>query len=141
MKGVRVGRSMPAALNKMADRRSAAADFCNKIGTFRTCRDFPVESAFGGKAEVGFRASQRQLLAQSGRSPNLVSGAILSCDSAARLVAICPLPTDPGWLEHDLLQAIATGDDDHEVEFALLLHQTSSESASLCSFLGDAHGV
>src|SRR6266850_2168534 len=37
------------------------------IGTFRTCRDFRVESAFGGKAEVGFRARQGQLLAQSGR--------------------------------------------------------------------------
>jgi hypothetical protein len=31
--------------------------------TFRTCRDFRVESAFGGKAEVGFRARQGQLLA------------------------------------------------------------------------------
>jgi hypothetical protein len=65
------------------------------------------------------------LLAQSGRSPNLISGAILSCDSAARLVAICALPTDPGWLEHDLLQAITIGDDDHKVEFAILLHQAS----------------
>jgi len=26
----------PAALNEMADSRSAAADFCNKIGTKRT---------------------------------------------------------------------------------------------------------
>jgi len=43
-------------------------DFCNSIGTFRTCRDFRVESAFGGKAEVGFRACQGQLLGQSGRS-------------------------------------------------------------------------
>src|ERR1700704_2021466 len=33
------------------------------FGTFRTCRDFRVESAFGGKAEVGFRACQGQLLA------------------------------------------------------------------------------
>src|SRR5882762_2194375 len=37
------------------------------VGNFRTCRDFRVESAFGGKAEVGFRARQGQLLAQSGR--------------------------------------------------------------------------
>jgi predicted ATPase len=56
-------------------------------------------------------------------------------------VAICPLPTDPGRFEHDLLQAITTGDDDHEVEFAILLQQTSGKSASLCSFLGYAYGV
>jgi hypothetical protein len=37
-------------------------------GTFRTCRDFRVESAFGGKAEVGFRVRQGLLLAQSGPS-------------------------------------------------------------------------
>src|ERR1700674_4142264 len=37
-------------------------------GTFRTCCDFQVESAFGGKAEVGFRDYQGQLLARSGRS-------------------------------------------------------------------------
>ena len=36
----------------------------NTIGTFRTCGDFRVESACGGKAEVGFRACQGQLLAQ-----------------------------------------------------------------------------
>jgi len=80
-------------------------------------------------------------MAQSGRSPNQISGAILSCDSAARLMAICPLPTDFGRFEHDLLQAITTGDDDHEVEFAILLHQTSGKSASRGSFLGDAYGV
>jgi hypothetical protein len=28
---------MPAALNEMADRRSAAADFCNKICQIQTC--------------------------------------------------------------------------------------------------------
>src|SRR4051812_17897212 len=38
-------------------------------GTFRTCRDFGVESAFGGKAEVGFRVRQGPLLALSGHSP------------------------------------------------------------------------
>src|SRR6202790_5089632 len=41
------------------------------IGTFRTCRDFRVESAFGGKAAVGFRARQGQLLlrvSDAGRS-------------------------------------------------------------------------
>ena len=32
------------------------------------CRDFRVESALGGKAEVGFRACQGQLLAQCGHS-------------------------------------------------------------------------
>src|SRR5258705_11127635 len=37
-------------------------DFCNNIGTFRTCRDFGAESAFGGKAEFGFRVGQWQLL-------------------------------------------------------------------------------
>ena len=81
------------------------------------------------------------LLAQSGRSPNQISGAILSCHSAARSVAICPLPTGPGRFEHDLLQAITTGDENHEVEFAILLHQTSGKSASRRSFLGDAYGV
>jgi hypothetical protein len=49
---------MPAALNEMADRRSAAADFCNKIGTERTCIDVRLESAFRGKAEVGLRSRQ-----------------------------------------------------------------------------------
>ena len=58
-----------------------------------------------------------------------------------RLVESCALLTDSGWFEHDLLQAIATGDDDHEVEFAILLHQTSGKSASRCSLLGDAYGV
>src|ERR1035437_7120364 len=52
----------------MAGRLSAEAAFCTKIGPFRTCRDFRVESALGGKAEVGFRACQGQLLAQSGHS-------------------------------------------------------------------------
>jgi len=80
------------------------------------------EAGFGAKLPfVGMSAHG----AQSGRSPNLISGAILSCDSAARLVAICPLPTDPRWLEHDLLQAITICDDDHKVEFAILLHQAS----------------
>jgi hypothetical protein len=55
---------------------------------------------------------------QIGRWPNPTSRAILLRDSAAPLVATCPLPTDPGRLEHDLLQGIATGDDDHEVELA-----------------------
>lgn len=81
---------------------------------------------FGVKGiHPSYSICERPLLAQSGRSPNLISGAILSCDSAARLVAICPLPTDPGWLEHDLLQAITSGDDDHKVEFAIMLHQAS----------------
>ena len=65
---------------------------------------------------------ERPVLAQSGRSPNEISGAILSCHSAARPVAICPLPTGPGRFEHDLLQAITTGDENHEVEFAIVLH-------------------
>src|SRR3954454_23349632 len=56
---------------------------------------------------------------------NKISGAILSYDWAARLVAICPLPIDLGRLEHYLLQAISIGDKDHKVEFAILLHQTS----------------
>jgi hypothetical protein len=50
-------------------------------------------------------------------------------------------PADSGRFEHDLLQAIAIGDEDHKVEFAILHHQTSGESASLYSFLGDAYGV
>jgi hypothetical protein len=104
-------------------------------------RELSCLRLIASRSIVWIGSLKRPLLAVSGRSPNLVSGTMLSCDSAARLVAICSLPTDSGWLEHDLLQAIATGDDDHEVEFALLLHQTSGESASLCSFLGDAHGV
>jgi hypothetical protein len=56
-------------------------------------------------------------------------------------VESCALLAGPGRLEHDLLQAIAAGDDDHEVEFAILLHQTSGESAPRCSFLGDAYGI
>ena len=28
------------------------------LGTFRTCRDFRVESAFGGKTEVGFEPAK-----------------------------------------------------------------------------------
>ena len=43
---------MPAALNKMADRRSAAADFCNKIGTFRTWSRARLEFAMHTKADV-----------------------------------------------------------------------------------------
>src|SRR3954451_19728246 len=49
--------------------RHVSTDFCNKICTFRTCRDFRVESAFEGKAEVGSRACQGQLLARRGHSP------------------------------------------------------------------------
>ena len=103
----------------------------------------PVQGSHSTMSAKGKKATslERQLLAQSGRSPNPISGAILLCDSAAPLVAICPLPTDPERFEHYLLQAIAIGDDDHEVEFAILLHQTSGESASLCSFLGDAYVV
>src|SRR3981189_3911947 len=38
------------------------------FGTFRTCRDFQIESAFAGKAEVGSRFRQGPLVAQnSGR--------------------------------------------------------------------------
>jgi hypothetical protein len=40
-------------------------------------------------------------------------------------MAIRPLPIGPGRLEHDLLQVIAIGDDDHEVEFVLLLRATN----------------
>jgi hypothetical protein len=39
-------------------------------------------------------------------------------------MAIRPLPIGTGRLEHDLLQVIAIGDDDHEVEFVLLLRAT-----------------
>jgi len=35
--------------------RAVGAPVTSGLGTFRTCRDFGVESAFGGKAEVGFR--------------------------------------------------------------------------------------
>ena len=49
-------------------------------GTFRTCRDFRVEPASGGKAEVGFRVRQGQLLAQSCRSRAcLLLGAERTC--------------------------------------------------------------
>ena len=51
------------------------------------------------------------------------------CNFVVRLgkpvVAIRLLLANPGRFERDLLQAIATGDDDHEVEFAILLHQAS----------------
>lgn len=49
-------------------RRNGTRAVTSVVGTFRTCRDFRVESAFGGKAEVRFRARQGQLLAQSGHS-------------------------------------------------------------------------
>ena len=39
-------------------------------GTKRTSSDVCNSVAIGGKAEVGFRACQGQLLAQSGRSPS-----------------------------------------------------------------------
>jgi hypothetical protein len=58
-----------------------------------------------------------------------------------RLVARCASLADPGRLEHYLLQVIAIGDEDHKVEFAILLHQTSGKSVSICSFLGDTDGV
>jgi hypothetical protein len=54
-----------------------------------------------------------------------------------RLVESRALLTDPGRLKHDLLQSTVTGDDDHEVEFAILLRQTSGKSASRCRLLGD----
>jgi hypothetical protein len=47
------GASKPASLKGMADRPSAAADFCNKIGTFRTWRDVRVESVMRSKADIG----------------------------------------------------------------------------------------
>ena len=33
-------------------------DFCNTIGTFRTCRDVRLESASSGRAEVEFQDHQ-----------------------------------------------------------------------------------
>jgi len=39
-------------------RRLAAILATSGIGTFRTWRDVRVESAFGGKAEVGLRGCQ-----------------------------------------------------------------------------------
>jgi hypothetical protein len=87
---------------------------------------YPRERVFRQVARVccGLNGTFEEgpVLAQSDRSPNDISGAILSCHSAARPVAICPLPTGPGRFEHDLLQAITTGDENHEVEFAILLH-------------------
>jgi hypothetical protein len=65
---------------------------------------------------------ERPLMAQRGHFPNEISGAILSCHSAARPVAICPFTYRTGRFEHDFLQAITTGDENHEVEFAILLH-------------------
>jgi hypothetical protein len=38
--------------------RRLYADFCNKIGTKRKWRVVRSESAFGGRAEVGFRGRQ-----------------------------------------------------------------------------------
>jgi hypothetical protein len=38
--------------NKMADDPSAAANFCNKIGTFETCRRILKMSVYRGKPEV-----------------------------------------------------------------------------------------
>src|SRR5258708_1913189 len=38
------------------------------VGTFRTCRDFQIESAFGGNAEVGFSFRQGPLVARSSHS-------------------------------------------------------------------------
>jgi hypothetical protein len=43
-------------------------------GTSRTCLNFRVESAFGWKAEVGSRDSERQLLALSRQSSVDISG-------------------------------------------------------------------
>src|SRR6478735_8128787 len=53
-----------AAVEKSKDQLSrdfwgrSIFDFCNNIGTFRTWRDVRLESAFGGRAEVGFRGGQ-----------------------------------------------------------------------------------
>jgi hypothetical protein len=46
---------MPAVLNEMADRRSEAADFCNKIGTSRTSRDARLESGMRTTADIAWR--------------------------------------------------------------------------------------
>ena len=46
----------------------------------------------------------------------------------------CALLTDTGRFKHDLLQAIITGDDDHKVEFAILLHHTSGKSVPDAAF-------
>jgi hypothetical protein len=46
------GGSKPAALNEMADGPSAAADFCNKIGTKRTCRLYRLMSVAGGTTDL-----------------------------------------------------------------------------------------
>src|SRR5580698_2321112 len=50
-------------------------------GTFRTCRDFQIESAFGDKAEVGSRSRQGLLLAQSSPSTSA------ECQQCKRLAA------------------------------------------------------
>jgi hypothetical protein len=47
-----------ASKNPPAVPRRRYADFCNKIGTNRTWPDVRVESAFRGRAEVGFRGRQ-----------------------------------------------------------------------------------
>jgi uncharacterized membrane protein YeaQ/YmgE (transglycosylase-associated protein family) len=61
-------KNWPLAASRQPNRDLFAALHESGSGTFRTCRDCRVESGFGDKAEVGFRARQGQLLAQSGRS-------------------------------------------------------------------------
>jgi hypothetical protein len=77
------------------------------------------------RAKLQLRVGTTASGAQSGLSPNQVSGAILSFESGGTIMAIRPLPIGTGRLEHDLLQVIAIGDDDHEVEFVLLLRATN----------------
>jgi len=52
--------AVTACLLSGAKRKTSTrdADFCNKIGTNRTWPDVRVESAFRGRAEVGFRGRQ-----------------------------------------------------------------------------------
>src|SRR5258708_7923881 len=46
--------------------RKPSTDFCNKIGTKRTWREVRVESASGGKAEVGLRGREVSFWTQLG---------------------------------------------------------------------------
>src|SRR6266404_5389723 len=55
-----------ASKNAPAVPRRRYADFCNKIGTFRTCRDGLTMSAHGGKAENICSKGVFRLLTHSG---------------------------------------------------------------------------
>jgi len=61
--------------------------------------------------------------------------------SALRLVLRRLLLPDLRRLEPYFLQAITGDDDDYEVEFAILLHQSAGERVSRRGFLRDLHRV